>query len=83
MSLPPIPDHAPLLGCPFCGRPALVTPQRDITSGRMLYSVGCGQEPDPLPTLPHWEDCLSPTTLWMALEQAVEQWNRRAPGGAP
>ena len=75
---PPIPEHSPLKLCPFCGREALVTPHRDIITGTMLYSVGCWREPDTFSTLPHWEDCLSPTTLWMSLERAVEQWNRRA-----
>jgi hypothetical protein len=34
--------------------------------------------PDLFSRAAHWEDCPGPTTLWISLEKAVEQWNRRA-----
>ena len=74
----PVPEHGPLKPCPFCGREALVTPHRDMTSGKMLYSVGCWQQADAFSRDAHWDDCPGPTTIWLSLERAVAQWNRRA-----
>ena len=74
----PIPDHAPLKPCPFCGRDASATPYRATSTSPVQWSVGCWQQADPFSRAAHWEDCPGPTTLWISLERAVEQWNRRA-----
>ena len=76
----PIPDHAPLKPCPFCGREASATPHRATPKSPIQWSVGCWQQADPFSRAAHWDDCPGPTTLWISLERAVEQWNRRAQG---
>ena len=73
-----VPDHAPLEACPFCGREASVTAYQPTPTSPIQWSVGCWQMPDLFSRAAHWEDCPGPTTLWISLEKAVEQWNRRA-----
>lgn len=73
----PSADITPLKPCPFCGREAAATPHRASPTSQVQWSVGCWQEADPFSRAAHWDDCPGPTTLWISLEQAVEQWNRR------
>ena len=69
----------PLKPCPFCGREAFATPHRASPMSPVQWSVGCWREADPFSREAHWDDCPGPTTLWISLGRAVEQWNRRAP----
>ena len=67
----------PLKPCPFCGREASATAHRATPTSPVQWSVGCWQEADPFSRAAHWDDCPGPTTLWISLEQAAEQWDWR------
>jgi hypothetical protein len=79
----PIPDHALLEPCPFCGRPASVVAHRAAQDQPVIYSVGCWRDLSPSAKEPFWEDCLGPQSDWTTdLDKMVRLWNRRGRGGA-
>ncbi len=80
--LPPLPDHAPLAPCPFCGRPGAAVSHRAAPNVPVTYSVGCWRDLSPFAREPSWEDCLGPQTDWTPdLDRAVALWNRRLSNG--
>ena len=58
-------DESYILPCPFCGKPPFVEMTGFHLGGR---TIRC-----------ETEDCMGPHTTAACVEDAVVQWNRRAP----
>lgn len=58
-------DESDILPCPFCGQPPVVERTGFHLGGR---TIRC-----------ETEDCMGPHTTAAHIEDAVVQWNRRAP----
>lgn len=77
----PIPPHAPLKPCPFCGREGKVEAHRWSRDQPVRYQVGCWIEDDPLLHRPPWDDCFGPLSDESEdLDELVRRWNRRDRG---
>jgi hypothetical protein len=75
----PIPDHAELKPCPFCGRQASVSAHEAAPDQPVRYQVGCWVEDDGSWGIAFWTDCFGPLSDYSEdLDELVRLWNRRA-----
>jgi hypothetical protein len=73
----PVPDHAPLKPCPFCGREAKVIGYRNAPDQPVRYQVGCWVEDDHSFFSHPWDDCFGPLSSHEAdLDEIVRRWNQ-------